>query len=143
MAAEAGVRRPCSGPLGKEVSMGKRAFLLLSLSLGAVSAAAAAVPTDHFTISFDRKRGIEYLAVRGGRLVLGPPTKRDEQVVAPERWFVLGTKIKSSVGGGYLAYDPTGKDPRVFLTPNQNDKGTDWEVRRPEGAKRKNEAPPF
>jgi hypothetical protein len=116
--------------------MGKRALLLLSLSLGVVSAAAAAVPTSHFTISFGRKEGkVEYLAVRGGRLVLGPPTKhaRDEQD-APERWFILGTKIKSSVGGGYLAYDPTGKDPKVFLTPNQNDKGTDWEVRRPKGA---------
>jgi hypothetical protein len=51
----------------------------------------------------------------------------DREEAGPDRWYVLGTKIKPSVGGGYLAYDPSGKDPRVYLS-HDAEEGTDWKI---------------
>ena len=44
------------------------------------------------------------------------------------RWYVDGTRIKSTVGAGYLAYDPAARDGRVFLVSSPGE-GTDWDVR--------------
>src|SRR5262245_33586997 len=43
------------------------------------------------------------------------------------RWCILGTQIKSSMGKGYLAYDLTGKEPRLFMAakPGRN---TEWSI---------------
>jgi hypothetical protein len=91
----------------------------------------AGIPTDHFTIDAGKER---YLVVTKGELVVGKATLgySYERRRAPERWHVLGTKIKSSVEDFYLAYDASGKDPRVFLTSAKGE-GTEWIVHAPEG----------
>jgi hypothetical protein len=102
-------------------------FLLLSL---AVVPTRAGIPTDNFTIDAGQT---SYLTVTKGELVVGKATLRNSQErrPAPERWLVLGTKIKSSVEDRYLAYDASGKDPRVFLTSVKGE-GTEWIVSVPD-----------
>jgi hypothetical protein len=99
----------------------------LTLGVMLVGLGRAGIPTGTFTISTpDRK---VYLADRNGRLTTGPPDRGVEADGFPAqgRWYVLGTQIKSSVGGGYLAYDPAGKSNAVFLTPRPGG-GTQWTV---------------
>ena len=88
----------------------------------------AGIPTNRFTISV---RG-EYLAVRGEQLVLGRSTlgSVSDNKDAADRWYILGTQIKSSVGGGYLAYDPRGADNAVVLKAAPGE-GTEWNVAVP------------
>src|SRR5689334_899927 len=112
------------------------ALTLAALSLTGVTL--AAVSTGRYTITARNGAAkAEYLAVKKGQLVLGPQSPRGDggldEKDAPDRWYVLGRKIKSSVAGLYLAYDPSGKDNHVFLTPTPKGKGTEWVVHRPEG----------
>src|SRR4051794_11106307 len=128
--------------------MSPRAFALATLFLTAASVSIAAVPTRRFTITARHRAAKgEYLAVQKGQLGLGSPSLTGDggldETDAPDRWYVLGSKIKSSVAGQYMAYDPSGKDNRVFLASKPEREGTDWVVRRLEGGKRKNEANPF
>jgi hypothetical protein len=109
--------------------MKRRATVLVLLAL-AVVPTRAGIPTDHFTIDAGET---SYLVVTKGELVVGKATLRNSQErrIAPERWYVLGTKIKSTVEDLYLAYDASGKDPRVFLTSVKGE-GTEWIVRVPD-----------
>jgi hypothetical protein len=125
--------------------MSRPSLLALGLALGVASVCAAGVsaPTNFFTIyvALKQKGRSEFASVylharvTGGRLGLSRRGDRGDEEKprpAPGRWYVLGTKIKSSVGGGYLAYDPSGKDHRVFLSPTAGH-GTDWKIRGPGG----------
>jgi hypothetical protein len=111
--------------------MCRRACLTLALCLVAVPVCVAGIATNRYTISSDAT-GMpgDFLAAREGELTVGGSTfgavadTRD----APDRWYVVGTKIKSSLGG-YLAYDTSGKSNRVFLTPEMGE-GTDWLIGR-------------
>ena len=112
--------------------MCRRACLTLALCLLTVPVCVAGIATNRYTISFNPQgAGGDYLAARHGELTLGGSTfgavsdARD----AADRWYVAGTKIKSSLGGGYLAYDATGKSNRVFLTADMGE-GTDWLIGR-------------
>jgi hypothetical protein len=111
--------------------MNRRWLLALLSSLTVASVCAAGIATNRFTIGVRDKggRNEEFLAVRGGKLTLGSSTfgKISDNRDAPDRWYILGTRIKSSAGGGYLAYDPAGKDTRVFLVPRPG-KGTQWTI---------------
>lgn len=110
--------------------MTRRFWLALPVCLAFVSVCAAGIGTNRFTLSVaDNGRVVDYVAVRKGRLTLGRSTfgAVSDNHDAADRWYVAGCKIKSSVGGGYLAYDPTGKSSRVFLSPEPGE-GTDWLV---------------
>lgn len=128
---------------------GKTVFLVgvlfaLGFCLAYVSVGTAGIraPTNFYEIcaSIPRKdRGNLQLcaSVKERQLDLtGGPERlcdyRERNESRPNRWLVLGTKIKASVGGGYLAYDLSGKDPKVFLTRDtmKAGVGTDWTIRR-------------
>ena len=55
-----------------------------------------------------------YARVADGRLALrergGWSDWEDRAEPRADRWYVLGTKVKSSVGGGYLVYDRLGME---------------------------------
>jgi hypothetical protein len=106
----------------------KRLMLVALLCLAAAPCCLAGIPTDRFTIDLGR----EFLAVRGGELVLGRSTlgSISDTKDAADRWYILGTQIKSSVGGGYLAYDPGGTDTAVTLKAAPGE-GTEWSVAVP------------
>src|SRR5262249_51469892 len=93
--------------------MNRLTVLTLILYLAATSPCVAGMPTDRFTIDV---KG-EFLAVSKGQLVFGASTfgSVSDNKAARDRWYVLGTLIKSSVGGGYLAYDLTGASNAVVL----------------------------
>jgi hypothetical protein len=112
--------------------MVRRGLVAVGLGLALVGAALAGIPTNRFTIDTGKDRGTQYLLVRQGRLALGASTfgKVYDTKDAADRWYVLGTQIKSSVGGGYLAYDASGKDRGVFLAGRPGD-GTEWTVAAP------------
>src|SRR5262245_63845842 len=102
--------------------MSLRVIVLPALVLVACSVSVAAIPTPRFTISARDPAGkVDYLAARRGELVLGRPSPTGDGGLdlkdAPDRWFFFDGRIKSSVGEGYLAYDPSGKDNRAFLSP--------------------------
>ena len=101
-------------------------------TLAVISACAAGIATNRYTISLKNQKGRfeQFLAVRKGRLVLGGSTfgSVSDNQDAADRWYILGTRIKSSVGGGYLAYDPSAKTSEVFLAPRPGE-GTEWVVR--------------
>jgi hypothetical protein len=100
-------------------------FPLVSLVLFA-GLARAAIGTDKFIIFcggkclFDTADGIVRLQNRTLTLENGGDP-------AYGRWYILATQIKSSMGKGYLAYDLTGKDARLFLAakPGEN---TEWSI---------------
>ena len=120
--------------------MNRRIFVLLPLVLVLTAVCYAAVPTRHYKIaakSSDGNAGM--LCVEKGSLELGSRSKEENFLDkdgeldirdTPDGWFVLGTKVKSSVGGGYLAYDPTGKHNRLVLASKAEDAGTDWIIRK-------------
>jgi hypothetical protein len=111
--------------------MDRRGLVVLSLFLAAAADAAGGIATNRYTISHREKdrRHEEFLAVSRGRLTLGGSTfgSVSDNLDAADRWFILGTRIKSSVGGGYLAYDPAGKEDQVFLVARPGE-GTEWSV---------------
>jgi hypothetical protein len=107
----------------------RRLLLALPVCLAVVSVCAAGIGTNRFTISIDKRHASEFLTVRQGELTLGGSTfgSVSDNQDAADRWYIAGCKIKSSAGGGYLAYDPTGRSNRVFLRPEPGE-GTDWFV---------------
>lgn len=113
----------------------KAIFILCLFSLSAVSVGTARIeaPTEFFRICIDGdgQRKPEYVRVTDGRIALTDvkPSSdwKDRKDARPDRWYVLGTKIKASKGGGYLAYAPSGKDHRVFLSREAGE-GTDWKI---------------
>jgi len=109
----------------------RRTFISLMLWAVTASLAAAGTPTNAFTISPPDKR--DYLVARwAGPAVVPPPPEVDcDGRPTSARWYVEGTRIKSTVGGGYLAYDPTARDGRVFLVSSPGE-DTDWDVNVPE-----------
>jgi len=110
--------------------MKRRISLGLAVWGFAASFCVAGIPTNTFTISLPGDKA--YLSIRQGELKVGdaPQNVDWEGSPAPGRWYIDGTRIKSSVGGGYLAYDPSGKDPKVFLSPTPP-KDVDWAIRVP------------
>jgi hypothetical protein len=87
-------------------------------------------------VSADEQHKEQYVEARGGRLAFTERGERlchwdDRETPKANRWYILGTKIKGSVGGNYLAYDPSGRDCRVFLSREtmKAGVGTDWTVR--------------
>jgi hypothetical protein len=121
--------------------MGRSTGICLALGVVVAELCRAAIPSSTFTISTpDRK---VYLADREGRLTAGAPDGKADYDSGPGpcRWYIQGTQIKSTVGGGYLAYDPTGKSNAVFLTTKPGS-GTQWTVRL-QNPPPKNECGPF
>ena len=110
--------------------MKRRISLCLAVWGLAASFCPAGIPTDTFTISVSGDKA--YLSVRLGALKVGdaPHDVEWEGRPAAGRWYIEGTRIKSSVGSGYLAYDPSGKDPKVFLSPAPP-KDADWAISVP------------
>lgn len=127
--------------------MSRRVILVLLIFVALVSVCYAAVPTRHFRIRAKLNGGdTGFVQIYEKKLELDGPTlvedfrDKDGQLDikdSDDGWFVLGTKIKSSVGGGYLAYDATGKDNKVFLAHDAEDIGTEWTIRVSEGSKGK------
>jgi hypothetical protein len=111
--------------------MARRTILLLAFWLAAVSVGAASLKaTNRFTIHNGDGQAKEFVKVWLGDAAVGGRSLRgllSEDGDAPERWYILGAQIKSSTGGGYLAYDPEGKSNRVFLS-REAGKGTDWTI---------------
>jgi hypothetical protein len=117
--------------------MKRPSLLALALVLAACSVCAAGihVPTEFFGITAwvdgNQTRKEVHVRVQDGQLAFseGKPWSdwEDREQSRPDRWYVLGTKIKSSMGRGYLAYDPSGKDPRVYLSRTAGE-GTDWTI---------------
>jgi hypothetical protein len=101
------------------------------ICMSAASWAQAGIATNRYTISARHKdrRHEEFLTVKGGRLILSGSTfgSVSDNRDAADRWYIMGSRIKSSVGAGYLAYDQTGKDSQVFLVSGPGE-GTEWSV---------------
>jgi hypothetical protein len=112
--------------------MVRRGLVTVGLGLALVGAAWAGIPTNRFNINSGKDGRAQFLLVRQGRLALGTSTFGTvaDTKDAEDRWYVLGTQIKSSVGGGYLAYDASGKDRGLFLARRPGD-GTEWIVAAP------------
>jgi hypothetical protein len=110
-------------------------LLALALVLAAASVCAAGIhaPTEFFviTVKGNQTGELKHVRVVDGQLAFGGGKPwsdwKDREDTGPERWYVLGTKIKASVRGGYLAYDPSSKDPRVYLSRTAGE-GTDWKI---------------
>jgi len=113
----------------------RRIVPALALLLAVASLSAAGVPTKLFYITASEgKEGAKYLAVREGRLSLGSHTGGiNDAKPDPCRWYVLGTQIKSSGEGLYLAYDPSGEVKEVSLAPKPDGALTEWVIRRGSG----------
>jgi hypothetical protein len=105
----------------------------LGFLAGSVSTAGITAPTEFYRITLDSdgKRKPLYVGVTDGRLAFSdrrPDSDwNDRKDTRPDRWLVLGTKIKMSAGGGYLAHDPSGDDLRVLLSREAGE-GTDWKI---------------
>jgi hypothetical protein len=108
-------------------------LLALGLGLSAVSVSPAGIeaPMEFYDIEVrgGDTRKPEYARVLDGRLVLSPERSQrpwsDRFNPRSEQWYILGTKIRASAARTYLAYDPSGKDSRVFLSREAGE-GTDW-----------------
>src|SRR5262245_46367511 len=117
--------------------MRRPSLVALALVLAACSVCAAGIyaPTAFFGITAwvdgNQTRKPEHVRVQDGQLAFGEGKPwsdwKDREEPRPDRWYVLGRKIKSSVGRGYLAYDPSGQDPRVYLSRTAGE-GTDWKI---------------
>src|SRR5947209_4871218 len=95
--------------------MSRGLLLVPALCLALAPAGVASISTNRWFIHCKADQ-LEFLAVRKGQLTAGEPTDEAyKNQDAPELWYVAGTQIKSSVGGGYLTYHPSGKDNQVFL----------------------------
>jgi hypothetical protein len=113
--------------------MRSRFYLALAVALAVVPMCAAGIRTSRFAISLE-SRGRDhwqraFLAARERKLILVQSTVDEVFGTrnAPTRWYITGTRIKSSVGGRYLAYDPSGQSTKVYLLSRPG-KGTDWTV---------------
>jgi hypothetical protein len=109
----------------------RRLFLVLPACLVLAPMCAAGIPTDFFMINVPANKGKPIpLVAEDGKATTGNSTfnRVPDRNEAPDRWYIFGSRIKSSVGGGYLAYDPTGKSKRVFLAAKRDGEGTEWDV---------------
>jgi hypothetical protein len=100
----------------------KRLAVLLLIGVVPVPFVTAGIPTRYFTVSC--KGGL--LHVRDGKPCVGT-VSTDADKEAPDHWFLGGNSIKSSVGAGYLAYDPTGKSDKIFLSTKFGSH-TEWQI---------------
>ena len=115
----------------------RRSWPALAMLLVASTPTIAGYPTKVFYITAKEGREkAQYLAVRDGKLALGPLSFIKDQpweARPPCGWYILGTQIKSSlIDGGYLAYDPTGKDDRVSLVKEPIGEATEWVITKGE-----------
>lgn len=105
-------------------------FVLTAFTL-TVAVALGAIPTNTFTICTGayRAKGKDYLIVRDGTVVLDRDIPRIDwsRDPAPGRWFIEGTRIKSTLGEKYLAYDIDKESGRVFLADKPSD-ATEWTI---------------
>jgi len=90
---------------------------------------AGGIPTNRYQIAAGAGRDGKYLQIDNGRLALGKTSVGDgtDNRDALDCWYVAGGKIKNSLTGAYLAYDPTGKSPQLFVVEKPGE-GTDWRV---------------
>jgi len=99
--------------------MKPRCVLVVLVVAVSASLALGGFPSRKFQISFPNPGGKTlYLAV---------VDKKPTGSAAAGVWYIDGTRIKAASGDGYLAYDLSGKDNKVFLVPKPGD-NTDWKV---------------
>ena len=101
----------------------------LALVLVAAAPASGSVPSPEARITFP---GFilpgPSLAVVDGKLTVTYGPVKPVRGKTSDVWYFEGTRIKSATGRGYLAYDPSGKDNRVFLAPRPG-RDTEWRIR--------------
>lgn len=102
----------------RSVSLVGLALLVIALS----GQASIPSPYHYFYITVESQK---YCVHDVDGLVIGPLVKRGNDA-ASWGWLLSGGRIKNSLSGRYLAYDPEGKDRRVFLVDRPG-AGTDWD----------------
>src|SRR5438270_6829996 len=109
-----------AGKPARRFPMRSLQLLFICLLLLTASVCLAGIPASFFTI---HGKDAGMARVDDGKLTLGASSinKVPDRQEAPDKWYVGGTQIKSSTSGSYLAYDTTGKDPKVFLAPRPGD----------------------
>jgi hypothetical protein len=122
--------------------MVRRSLCAWLIFIAMMSVCIAGYPTNRFSIQIPGRRvqGLKsFLSVVDGRVVVtGSSLGRvADNADAPDRWYIDGSRIKCSRGGGYLAYDATGEDPTVFVTTTLPE-GIEWKIalKRREGSER-------
>jgi hypothetical protein len=112
--------------------MSRRVLLAVAVWAALESVAWPGIPTSLFTISTSEKAGRCYLVVQDGQLKVAPLERSVEWLgrPAPGRWYIEGTRIKSSTGDGYLAYNPSASDGKVYLAPGPGP-DTEWVIQIP------------
>lgn len=121
--------------------MVRRSFCAGLVCLATATLCLAGFPTNRFHIRLDQEAPsqIGRLMLHDGRLIVGRIRLGwiGDTQDAPDRWYIEGTRIKCSTGGGYLAYDPTGKDTGVFVVAKPPE-GIEWKVtlKRRDGGER-------
>lgn len=90
---------------------------------------AGGVPTNRYLIAVNQDQGASYVQVVGFKIGLGKSSFGEigDNQDARDRWYIIGGKIKHSVTGRYLAYDPSGERRTLTLT-DKPVPGTDWTV---------------
>jgi hypothetical protein len=114
--------------------MMRRFVLGVVVAVLAVSMAGGSVPSSTCDITFKVPKGRKaYLAVVDCKLIAAATWKTPKTAKARDRtswiWYMDGSRLKSASGCGYLAYDLSGKDKRVFLVAKPG-KNTEWNVSR-------------
>ena len=113
--------------------MRRAVFLSLLLWLAVLEMCDAGYPTGRYRIYFKsadsgRKHRPKDLAAWKGKLTFERvPYSAKDDADHPAHWYLLGTRIKCSYGGGYLAYDAAGKDSKTFLATKPGP-DTDWRI---------------
>ena len=100
----------------------------------AISVCLASISTPRSRIVAQNAAGeLVQLVVQDKKLELirpdKPPDIYEADKDAPHRWYIDGTRIKSSVDGQYLVYDPTGKNLDLSLSPKPV-QGVEWRFER-------------
>ena len=111
--------------------MNLRYPLVVGVALFYIPVVGAGFPSHKFKITFrdDSRKRTVFLAVVNGKLkaVPGPPKEATGKGKTSAVWYIDGTRLKSASGCGYLAYDLSGKNSRVFLVPKPGG-NTEWKV---------------
>jgi hypothetical protein len=103
--------------------MKTRCLLVVLVVALSVSVAVGGFPTGRFRVSWKSSDGtLLWLTVVDKKLTVV------DRVNDAGIWYIDGTRIKAASGDGYLAYDLSGKDNKVFLVPKPGD-NTEWEER--------------
>lgn len=109
-----------------------RVFLAVFASLVLfVPVVLAGFPTNRFVIYVERDpfrqqrtlaavKGEAWFATAGFGMVHDAKLQFDE-------WYLDGTRIKNCADGSYLAYDPNGKNPKLFTVP-EPPAGVEWRI---------------